>query len=137
MGESISVKKEIRHPSYNVTYDNDFALIFLNRKVQQDTASTYVKLNRDTDAPEDNEGLTVMGWGDTEEDEDIVLPSNMLMETRVSAVNNSMCEEVRGTIKHSIRGIINTTMKGAITDNMLCASSKHSDACQGDLVRVT
>ena len=93
MGEAISVKREIRHPTYNnVTYDNDFALIFLSRKVQQETASTYVKLNRDKDAPEDNEGLTVMGWGDTEEDEDIVLPSNMLMETRVSAVNNSMCE---------------------------------------------
>lgn len=56
----------------------------------------------------------------------IVLQSNMLMETRVSAVNNSMCE---GVVKHSLRGNINTTMKGAITDNMLCASSKHSDAC--------
>jgi len=93
MGESISIKKEIRHPSYNnITYDNDFALVFLSREVQHDTAATYVKLNRDINAPEDNEGLTVMGWGDTEEDEDIVLPSNMLMETRVSAVNNSMCE---------------------------------------------
>lgn len=47
-------------------------MVFLSREVQQETASTYVKLNRDKDAPEDNEGLTVMGWGDTEEDEDSI-----------------------------------------------------------------
>ena len=127
-GESIRVKKEIRHPQYNPdTVNNDFNLIFLNRAVQD--TSTYLKVNPNSSIPQNNKPLTVIGYGDTNIDESISTGSNILMETVVYSQSNLECEGSSGVVE-SEWGPVMTTLKGGITDNMICAWSEGSDACQ-------
>jgi len=127
-GESIRVKKEIRHPQYNPdTVNNDFNLIFLNRAVQD--ISTYLKVNPNSSIPQNNKPLTVIGYGDTDIRDSISTSSNILMETVVYSQSNIECESSSGVVE-SEWGPVMTSLKGGITENMICAYSEGSDACQ-------
>jgi len=131
-GESIRVKKEIRHPQYNPdTVNNDFNLIFLNRAVQD--TSTYLKVNPNSAIPQKNKPLTVIGYGDTDIRESISTSSNILMETVVYSQSNLECESSSGVVE-SEWGPVMTSLKGGITENMICAWNEGSDACQVRLV---
>ena len=127
-GESIRVKKEIRHPQYNPdTVNNDFNLIILNRAVQD--TSTYLKVNPNSAIPQKNKPLTVIGYGDTDIRESISTSSNILMETVVYSQSNLECESSSGVVE-SEWGPVMTSLKGGITENMICAWNEGSDACQ-------
>ena len=127
-GESIRVKKEIRHPQYNPdTVNNDFNLIFLNRAVQD--TSIYLKVNPNSAIPQNNKPLTVIGYGDTDIRESISTSSNILMETVVYSQSNLECESSSGVVE-SEWGPVMTSLKGGITENMICAWNEGSDACQ-------
>ena len=142
-GQSIKLKNEIRHPGYTAaTVDNDFNLIFLQKPVAIDGSGdiSFIKLNRDASIPagprpgqraEEGDPLTVVGWGDTDQRENVEKSSDVLMETEVYTMTNDVCEEVSG-LADAEWGPVLTSMNGAITGNMLCARADETDACQGD-----
>lgn len=113
-GESITVAKAIRHPSY-VDSDNDIALIRLSRPVTRAparlvTANEWATLGRD------GAMTTVVGWGATFEGGEM---STSLNQVSVPIVSTSSC---------------NSAYEGTITNNMICAgvSQGGKDSCQGD-----
>ncbi len=133
-GEVISVKAEVLHPDYNlrsnqfmVALENDFMLIFLNEPVAHDIK--FVKL--DSSIQLSNEllesnatQLTVMGWGDTNESEDIQEISNELMEVDVKLITNEECEQSSDSMGNRYHDLI--------VQNMVCAKDSGEDSCQGD-----
>jgi trypsin len=130
IGESIKVKKEVRHPGFDdFTVDNDFNIIQLNSPVTK--TDVYVNLNVDASIPDAGERLTVMGWGDTDSSDDILEPSMILMETNLTYITNTRCEKSSGLLNTQF-GETFTDMAGALTSNMMCAASLGKDACQGD-----
>ncbi|XP_046967303.1 trypsin-1-like [Vanessa cardui] len=123
----------IRHLRYDPgTYDNDIALLKLDKRVDlstalksarvdeveedQDTGIRPVCLPAAGDSYSNYTGL-VAGWGTTEEGGSV---SNTLQEVRVPIISNAECRK--------------TAYKQRITENMLCAGEEQGgrDACQGD-----
>ncbi|WP_052700808.1 trypsin-like serine protease [Methylocucumis oryzae] len=117
-GKRYSVKRIIRHPSYNKrTENNDLALIQLTTKVTNtDTLPLII----------DNPNLTgidatIIGWGAlSERDSDNGDYPEQLYEATLPIVSNTACKASYGA--------------RWITDNMLCAGYKAGgvDSCQGD-----
>ncbi|XP_026078957.1 uncharacterized protein LOC113056404 [Carassius auratus] len=108
------VRLIIKHPNYNLTNDNDIALLKLRSPI---TFTDYIRpvciaahdsvFNSGTDS-------WVTGWGNISEG--VPLPSpNVLQEVEVPVVGNRQCNCLYGV--------------GNITDNMICAGN---DSCQGD-----
>lgn len=129
-GESIKVRKEVRHPDFNdFTVDNDFNIIQLTTPVTK--TDVLVNLNVDASIPEAGDKVTVMGWGDTDPADDVLEPSTILMETNLTYINNRRCEQSSGLLNTQF-GETFTDMTGAVTSNMMCAVSLGKDACQGD-----
>ena len=125
----------MRHPDYvEETVDNDFNLVFLSRKVSVEGVE-YVNLNQDESIPSYQgdaiDGLTVIGWGDTDKSDEVITPSDVLIETQLFSISNEQCEMSQGLVDTEF-GPIFTDLKGGITDNMLCAMESGKDACQGD-----
>jgi len=83
-----------------------------------------VQLNSDNKFPRDGEDVTVMGFGDTDKSDKMVLSPD-LMEVGVGVISNSECGKARGTTWGH-------TYENQITKNMLCTEKKDKDACQGD-----
>lgn len=127
-GNKIGKKTEVPHPEYDsYSTDNDFMLVFLNR-----AATAYnvdlVELNSRSSVPSVGEGVTVMGWGDTNIDEDVSDLSDVLMDVRVKVISNQECDASEGNI-----GEYYDNYNDQITQNMLCAKkNKPKDSCQGD-----
>lgn len=129
-GESIKVRKEIRHPDFDdFTVDNDFNIIVLNTPVTK--TDVFVNLNVDASIPSVGERVVVMGWGDTDSADDVLTPSTILMETNMTYISNQRCEKSSGLLNTQF-GETYTDMTGAVTENMMCASALGKDACQGD-----
>lgn len=125
-GESIPMDYEIPHPKYNdKTTDNDFNLVFLSRPTKQNVA--LVNLNDNGNSPSVGQEVTVMGWGDTMEDDWKQKLADKLMEVSVNVISNSQCDDSEGNI-----GGWNENYHGQISDKMLCAKDNGQDACQGD-----
>lgn len=129
-GESIKVRKEIRHPDFDdFTVDNDFNIIVLNTPVTK--TDVFVNLNVDASIPSVGERVVVMGWGDTDSADDVLTPSTILMETNMTYISNQRCEKSSGLLNTQF-GETYTDMTGAVTENMMCAAALGKDACQGD-----
>lgn len=135
-GESVRLKKEVRHPNYDQeTVNNDFNLVFLTRAVQW--TDTYLRVNDDGSVPAGpapsnggaGDAVTVVGWGDMDPREDVADASSVLMETEVYAMWNQDCEDTKGLI-NTQWGLVQTDLSGGITENMLCARADGTDACQ-------
>jgi len=136
-GRRIRMKDEVRHPLYDEdTVDNDFNIVLLSERIDD---GGYVRVNADGDVPAgphpDNDlmgdPLSVVGWGDTDERDDVTSSSSVLMETTVHAMTNGECEEAEGMAVGQW-GTVWTDLEGGITGNMLCARADDTDACQGD-----
>ncbi len=113
-GERIPVKRIIIHPSFiPFTYDNDIALIELERSASVETIPLY-------EGSEDLSGFdaVTIGWGNTS-------PSGMesypekRMQVTLPVVTNTQC---------------NVSYGGTISDSMMCAGYLEGgkDSCQGD-----
>jgi len=122
-GEEVEVELELMHPDYDDdTTDNDFMLVFLKSQVDAD----LVEVSPDVVPVGTN--VTVMGWGDTDIDEDVDAPANELMEVEVSVISNEECDA-----SESDEEGWEYDYNGQITDNMICAEhATAKDACQGD-----
>lgn len=120
---------EVPHPSYDAWLtDNDFMLVFLEIPVQSSNVE-YVRLNTDSSVPQVNAPVTVMGWGDIDESDDVSTLSNVLREVEVNVISNDECAESEG---NTVWGETENYAHGQITNNMLCAQEDGVDACQGD-----
>jgi trypsin len=125
-GESIKVKKEIRHPNFDdFTVDNDFNIVVLNTPVTK--VEMFANLNVDASIPEAGDRVTVMGWGDTDSADDVLTPSMILMETNMTYITNERCEKSSGLLNTEF-GETYTDMVGAVSGNMMCAASLGKDA---------
>jgi len=123
-GQVISMKKEIKHPNYDEwTTDNDYMLVVLSRPATLNSDVSLVKLNSNNSHPSVGDGVTVMGWGDTDISAASKL-SDVLMKVRVNVISNRECDA-------SSDGRDN--YNDQITQNMLCAEHRQAkDSCQGD-----
>ena len=125
-GEMIAVKAEVPHPDYN-GMEHDFMLIFLSEAVAHVTE--FVKLDSSIQLSNEllesnSTQLTVMGWGDTHESEEVQELSNELMEVDVQLIKNEECEQSSDDMGN--------TYQGMITESMMCAKDIGEDSCQGD-----
>ena len=138
--ERISVAFEVKHPLYNAqSVDNDFLLI---RLLEPSVLYPTITLNTDPIIPsEAGQQLTVMGWGDTDPDPDVLSPSSQLLYVQLEFVPNDVCMEASGYIE----GGDFVSYGGMITGNMMCAMDEDGlqngdednvgvdeDTCQGD-----
>lgn len=135
--ERIEVAYEIKHPGWDPnTVDNDFMLMKLVRPAVGD-GREIVKLNRDGDFPSiPGEKVTLMGWGDTNEDPDVNTPSMQLLEVELEYVPDDICRDKEGMV-----GPDTVSYASRITENMMCAmdedggrggSAVDEDTCLGD-----
>jgi len=124
-GVEVSVKTEITHPDYDWgTTNNDFMILVLNQSI---TGAGLVRVSPDI-VPV-GQGVTVMGWGDTDIADHLQTMPDELMETEVFVVSNEECDQSKGTAG----GGYELDYHGQITENMLCAEDVTAeDACQGD-----
>jgi trypsin len=122
-GQVIGMKKEVPHPNYDRdNTDNDFMLVFLQGAAKLNGDVSLVKLNKNVSIPRVGDGVTVMGWGDTDITSASRL-SDVLMKVKVKVISNNECAG-------SSDGRDN--YRGQITKNMLCAKANLKDSCQGD-----
>ena len=95
ISERIEVSYEIKHPLWDAgTVDADYMLMKLARP------STYfpmVRLNADPTVPElGGEGVTVLGFGDTNPDDRVNEPSDALLEATLEYVPDDICRAMKG-----------------------------------------
>ena len=87
-GSVNSVVTECMHPDYNrLTYENDFMLVKLKNPVDTNTYPT-VQLNKDTNVPQVDQLLTVIGFGYTSEEGSL---SSTLLKVEVPANSHQEC----------------------------------------------
>lgn len=115
-GVTRTVASQCSHPQYNdATTDNDYLILKLSQAV--DTSKyPVVKLNNDASQPQDDEMLTVIGFGATSEGGS---GSSRLQKVQVPANPHSVCA---------------AQYQGVQRDIHLCAgfTSGGKDSCQGD-----
>ena len=113
-GETITRKKEMKHPQYNSnTMNNDFALVFLEKGTTERV--DFVKLNQDNLYPAAGSTARSMGWGTTSSGGS---SSNVLREVDLPLITNSDCDQ-----KYPSYDIYSSN---------ICTFQPGKDSCQGD-----
>jgi len=116
--ETFGAKLEIVNPNYDVELTRfDNMLIILDGR---STLVRPVRVNFDSNIPQNGESLTVVGWG---YDESWELPE-LLQETNVIYTRNAECIKYRDS-----EGM---TLEGELFGDMLCAGDVGRDSCYGD-----
>jgi trypsin len=111
--ESLIANRTV-HPLYDdFTYNNDIAIFELKDDI---TDIQYVKLGQD-EINEPGQAMTVIGFGDTNPDEEDTDFTDSLQQADVLYVSSDIC---------------NRDHRGEIFDDMLCAEAPNKDACYGD-----
>lgn len=121
-GDYLLVESHHPHPNYGNVIESDLALAKLFGRSEK----PFVALNEGVDVPEDDEYLTVMGWGVTVEGV-ASTQSDVLREVEVQYMSNAECDASSGYYGGDF-----VTYDGYIEKNMMCAWSNKKDACQGD-----
>jgi trypsin len=127
-GEIISASRYVIHDKNNEkTFEYDFALLLLDRPVQQQQQQQQdlpsfpqlVNLNRNDSYPDDGMAVSVMGWGDT----GLNPYPNELQIVDLEVISNDECASM--TIDGNNYG-------GSIHESMICTHTEGKDSCQGD-----
>lgn len=114
--EEIKIIQVYIHPRYSGCLDWNFAIL----RLQYQSSYSPIAINggaNEIPTLEEGQPLTVLGWGNTEEDGE---PSNELREVEVNYIPNFEC-----TLRYMIFG-------GAHRSEM-CAMTEGKDACNGDM----
>lgn len=114
------VEEHYAHPNYGNIIQSDFSIA----KLYGRSDKPLVSINTDSSTPEDDEYLTVMGWGVTVEGVSST-QSNVLREVEVQYMSNTECDSSSGMYDGNF-----VTYDGYIEGNMMCAWSENKDACQ-------
>ncbi|XP_065063795.1 plasma kallikrein-like isoform X2 [Rhopilema esculentum] len=115
----MGVTKIIRHENYKAgSYDNDIALVKLEKPVEYNQLIKPVCLPEQGEDEKADESCYVTGWGRTTEGGKT---AKVLQEARIPIKDKKTCKDTLGIV-------------GSYTDNMICAGYKDGgiDACQGD-----
>jgi secreted trypsin-like serine protease len=99
------------HPGFTFLNQNDVMLLRLVDSVPSSVASP-VRLNADSNEPEDGDSLTVVGWGLTIRD--VLLTSPVLQQTSVDYITNGAC------------------YLGLVSSDMMCCVEAGQGTCKGD-----
>ncbi len=97
------------------TFKTDFSILKLERKAKLSGKVGVICLPQSSSINLSGVELTVSGWGLTANSGK---PSNVLKVGTVYEVPNAECQKKHG--------------KSQVTDKMLCAAKKGTDACLGD-----
>lgn len=120
--DHLVVEEHRAHPDYGNVIMNDFALA----KLYGSSSVTPVRINNRRNAPDEDDSLTVMGWGVTSEGMSSTA-SDVLRSVEVDSLSNEVCEQSSGLYEGD-----SVSYQGYIMANMMCAKGVDSDACQGD-----
>lgn len=135
LGEEMSLDRVVVHPGYDyTTMVNDIALIFLSEP--SSLVTTFPMLNNDESVPTPGESAHTMGWGDTTQDIETQIPSDVLLETDVTIMSNEDCTEMIESVRESM-GLddflaLVLGVRDFDSETMICALEPGQDACQGD-----
>eukprot|EP00529_Nitzschia_sp_RCC80_P010745 CAMPEP_0113523116 /NCGR_PEP_ID=MMETSP0014_2-20120614/45541_1 /TAXON_ID=2857 /ORGANISM="Nitzschia sp." /LENGTH=638 /DNA_ID=CAMNT_0000421199 /DNA_START=83 /DNA_END=1999 /DNA_ORIENTATION=+ /assembly_acc=CAM_ASM_000159 len=116
--EPFNVAKEFVHPGYNPISTRFDVMLIKSSNLIEDTPP--VRVNTDSTVPVNEESLTVIGMGYTE---DWRLPSSLL-ETSVTYTRNLDCVDFTSSTGQ--------TLKNDLQLDMLCAGDPGRDSCYGD-----
>lgn len=125
--EEVHAVKIFIHEGYKndlVNFDNDIALIKLERKVPMSTTISPICLpGKEEFQIKANDTVTVAGWGRTETRSSSVV----LLYTELIIINQKECADAYANKSHNGNPLV-------ITENMLCAGAEEGgrDACHGD-----
>ncbi|XP_046787133.1 mannan-binding lectin serine protease 2 isoform X3 [Gallus gallus] len=125
--EEVHAVKIFIHEGYKndlVNFDNDIALIKLERKVPVSTTISPICLpGKEEFQIKANDTVTVAGWGRTETRSSSVV----LLYTELMIINQKECADAYANKSHNGNPLV-------ITENMLCAGAEEGgrDACHGD-----
>ena len=114
--ERFNIEKKIMHPHYDHRkYRNDFLILKLDGMAE----TKPVRLNSNPHIPAVGNSLelTLLGWGDMDASEEVLVSAYVLQHVDVSAISNEQCEFV---------------YPGYIVPSTLCAMEPNKDGCQGD-----
>jgi len=136
-GEEASLDHVVVHPDYNnMTYANDFALIFLSEPTS--LVTEFALLNNNKSLPASGELAHAIGWGDTTADIETQILSDVLLETDMLVMSNEDCF----TAIESFYDLIGLDDFLAIltgfniiefdSDSMICTLEPGRGSCQGD-----
>ena len=93
IGQRISVKKTVQHPSYNKNTDAyDLGLVFLSQSTTLNVP--LIRLNDDDSYPAEGSTTYTMGWGDTDPGENQRLSADLLV-TNVRVISNDDCKDMK------------------------------------------
>lgn len=110
------------HPNFrSSTFEYDFALIQLNRPVQN---AVPVRLSDSNRHVQPGGVLKVLGWGALNSDSDNPVYPDTIQLANVNYVPNAVCESLQYNGK--------AMYEGEIRESMMCAGRSGVDACSGD-----
>ena len=115
--EIFAIKELLRHPKFDRTYlTNDITVMVLDMNVtERTTERPYIRLNTDPGVPVHRDELTVVGWGDTT-DQDRVYPY------RLQEFNSAVYVPRQNCVRPS-----------SISDDMMCTLEGFDEGtCVGD-----
>lgn len=110
-----TITQVVTHPDYATggsRFANDLMLVLLDEEVPN---VPLVEINQDDSIPLDDQSVTVMGFGATEED------GNISLNLRKVEIKKDTDADCRSAYFNSY-----------LSDVMVCASDPNQDSCQGD-----
>ena len=120
LNSTVSSVSDIRtHPDFNSNLEYDVMLLRLSNSVSPSVASP-VRLNTNSNEPQDGDSLTVVGWGTTVSGTNA--QPRVLQEVSVSYITNEACHKKYDPV----------CGKKAVTADMLCCRESGQGSCQGD-----
>ena len=136
-GEEASLDHVVVHPNYdNKTFIDDFALIFLSQPTS--LVTEYALLNSDKSLPASGDSVLTMGWGDTSEDAETPIFSDVLLETDLLVMSNEDCLTTIENFYDSngfddfLAFLAGINLVEFDSDSMICTLEPGNGACSRD-----
>lgn len=122
----VSIKRIVPHPDYNCEeYQHDIALLEVEKPLVLTTGqSCCLPSNTELLFEKDNQPVTVMGWGWTQEDLNVGQKPETLQKALISIISNERCQ----------KSYIENHKRNVISDTQMCAGRLEGgiDACWSD-----
>jgi len=121
--QAVGITHYLIHPYYNPynNFDNDFAIIYLNKEIQFTDTINQACLPR-PDTIYDNTAVVAAGWG---AEQNGGMGTTRPKHVDLTTMSNQVCNS-------KITGQPLFGWPWVITDNMLCATGIRKGICQGD-----
>jgi secreted trypsin-like serine protease len=128
-GQELKVTKQLIHSKFRSSgfeFDHDYALMFLEQDVS--VPVDIIQMNQNPDLPLAGAKVTVYGYGDVDDSDQITRLSREVLKADIRVVSKADCEKIEAEVKGQ-----NVTLAGYVDDStMICAKHQDRDSCQGD-----